>query len=240
EALQPLRGAPVGGDDREIPHHDAPAERLRGLVVVGIGAVVADVRVGEGHNLPGVGGVRDDLLVPAHRRVEDELPGGHGDGRAGCLTGEDGAVGGHQQRRRTLVRRPHRCATASITTASPRSTVWRTAPVKLRPAYGVLRLRLARRSGSTTVDAVGSNTHRLAVAPISIGPPWALCPARRASVALKAAIAAGCALISAKMRSGGSTGDSTCQASGNAVCNPSIPVGAWSNGTSLASGAWGA
>ena len=201
KALEPFGGAPVGGSHREIAHHDAPAKRLRRLVVLGVGAVVADVGVGERHDLPGVGGIRDDLLIAAHGGVEHELPRGDGDGRAGGLAREDRPIGGHQQGRMTLVLvsavprhraahrwAAHRWATASITTGSPRRIVCRTAPVKVRPAYGVLRLRLASCVGSTTVDAVGSNTQRFAVAPSSIGPPWALWPARRASVDVRPAM----------------------------------------------------
>ena len=94
---------------------------------------------------------------------------------------EDGSVRRHEQCRRpvrvAVCARRHRCAVASTTTASPRMTVCRTAPVNVRPAYGVLRLRLASRAGSTTVVAAGSKTNRLAAAPGSTGPPCALWPA---------------------------------------------------------------
>ena len=51
-----------------------------------------------------------------------------------------------------------RWASPSITTGSPASTVWRTRPVSSIPAYGVLRLRLARAPGSTVHVACGSTT----------------------------------------------------------------------------------
>ena len=78
KALEPFGRPPVGGRHREIAHHDAAAERLGGLVVLAIGAVVADVGVGERHHLPGVGGIRDDFLIAAHGGVEHELARGHG------------------------------------------------------------------------------------------------------------------------------------------------------------------
>ena len=63
-----------------IAHDDAPAGGRGTLVVVGGGAVVADVRVGEGDDLAGVAGVGEDLLVAGHGGVEDHLsegrPGG--------------------------------------------------------------------------------------------------------------------------------------------------------------------
>ena len=52
------------------------------------------------------------------------------------------------------------------------------------------------------VEAAGSKTQRFAVAPSSMGPPWALWPARRASVTVRPAMPAGCVLISAKIRGG--------------------------------------
>ena len=44
---------------------DAATERAARFEVGGVDAVVADVRVGEGDDLAGVGGVGDDLLVAA-------------------------------------------------------------------------------------------------------------------------------------------------------------------------------
>ena len=58
---------------REVAHDDARAERAAALVVVGVHAVVADVRVGEGDHLPRVRRVGHDLLVARERGVEHQL-----------------------------------------------------------------------------------------------------------------------------------------------------------------------
>ena len=134
ERLESLGGPPIGGLVGEVAHHDPAAVRPQRLVVGRVGAVVADVRAREGDDLPRVRGVGDDLLVAAHGRVEDELPGGDRHGGAGRLPREHRAVRGDQQRRRAVLAGAHRCAAPSTTTASPRSTVWRTAPSNVRPA----------------------------------------------------------------------------------------------------------
>ncbi len=141
EGLEGLGGAPVRRLAGQVAHHDPPAVRDAGLVVGGVRAVVPDVGAGEGDHLARVGRVRDHLLVAAHGGVEHELARGHGQRGAGRLAAEDAAVRRHQQRRRPVALagradrlRAHRCAAASITTASPRSTVCRTAPAKVRPA----------------------------------------------------------------------------------------------------------
>ena len=74
-AVEVVVGSPVAATAGHLADDDAPAERPRRLVVVGCGAVVAEVRGGEGDDLPGVGRVADDLLVAGHRRVEHDLAG---------------------------------------------------------------------------------------------------------------------------------------------------------------------
>ena len=63
----------LGGLGRVPLHHHAGGEGLGGLVVLGVHPDVADVREGEGDDLPGVGGIGHDLLVAGHRGVEAEL-----------------------------------------------------------------------------------------------------------------------------------------------------------------------
>jgi len=79
--VEVLGGPPVAPPPGHLAEDHAPAEGTAGLVVDGGGAVVAQVRGGEGDDLPGVGRVADDLLVAGHRRVEDDL------------TADDAAVG---------------------------------------------------------------------------------------------------------------------------------------------------
>src|SRR5205823_4072381 len=169
---------PAAGSPDQIAHDNAAAERPPALVV-GLGhAVVADVRVREGDDLARIGRVGDHLLIAGEHGVEDDLSGRHAAGRGGAdgLALERGAVGQDEQRVITGI--THRWASPSMTTGSPRSSVCRTRPASLRPAYGVLRLRLARRSGSTTHTAAGSITVRFAGAPSATGPPcWPVRPA---------------------------------------------------------------
>ena len=160
ERVERLVGSPVARPARQLAHHDAPAERTPALVVVGADPVVADVGVGEGDDLAGVGRVGDDLLVARQHRVEHDLAGGDPARRLrpDRLALERRAVG-EDERRRVFVRRafvcvpPARCSfcvpPARRVIGGPhrrrrrarRNTVWRTRPVRVRPAYGVLRLR---------------------------------------------------------------------------------------------------
>src|SRR5256886_333453 len=73
EVVQALGGAPVAGAARQVADQDTGAERPTALDVVGVHAVVPDVRVREGDHLPGVGRVGEDLLVTRERGVEHDL-----------------------------------------------------------------------------------------------------------------------------------------------------------------------
>ena len=88
--------------DRRVQHHAARARRRRevdGLDVFLVGADIADVRKGEGDDLPGIGRVGQDFLVAGHRGVETDLADGL-PGRAKTDAFEHGAIGQHQERRR--------------------------------------------------------------------------------------------------------------------------------------------
>ena len=71
----PALGALLGVDD------GGPG--LFGLVVLGRAAGVADVRVGQRDQLPGVGGIGDDLLVAGHGGVEHHFAGAAAGGAYG-------------------------------------------------------------------------------------------------------------------------------------------------------------
>jgi hypothetical protein len=124
EGIEVLVAAPVAAATGHLPHHDAPAEGAGALVVGGCDPVVADVRVGERDDLPGVGRVGDDLLVAGQHRVEDDLAGRN---PAGAEIGADGfalerrAVRQHQQRLGDGS--AHRWTSESTTTASPKTMV---------------------------------------------------------------------------------------------------------------------
>ena len=120
----------------------------------------------------------------------------------------------------------HRWASPSTTTGSPRRIVWRTCPVSLRPANGVLRALLASRSGSTSqrdggVDhaEVGGRARRDRAA-----------RGRRGRRSRPAATRAARARRRASARRARPARSSV---SASAVSSPSIPGGASSNGRSF-------
>ncbi len=69
-----LLRAPVGADPRELAHDQALDVGTRGFVVVGVGAVIADFRIGEDYDLAGVGGVGENFLVSGDRGVKNNFP----------------------------------------------------------------------------------------------------------------------------------------------------------------------
>ena len=99
ELLEGPGRAPVARTVAEIPHDHPAAVGPGRLVVGGIDPVVADLGVGEGDDLAGIGRVGDDLLVAGEHGVEHRFPGGHpalGLGADG-LALEHGPVGQHQR-----------------------------------------------------------------------------------------------------------------------------------------------
>ena len=76
-ALQPvverLGRPPVGGLGDVAAQHHAARGGIDALDVLEIGADIADMGEGEGDDLPGIGGIGDDLLVAGHRGVEADL-----------------------------------------------------------------------------------------------------------------------------------------------------------------------
>ena len=82
-----------------VANNDPSAKRTAGLGVVAIHAIVPDVWVGEGDDLPRVRRIGDHLLIAGHDRVEHHFTGtdtvwGIGADR---LTLENGAILKHQQ-----------------------------------------------------------------------------------------------------------------------------------------------
>src|SRR5207248_623958 len=64
---------PVAGDGGKLADSQALNVGGSGLVVLGAGAVVADLRVREADNLAGIGRVCKDLLIAGKGRVEDDF-----------------------------------------------------------------------------------------------------------------------------------------------------------------------
>lgn len=93
---QRLGHAPVAGQQRQILDDQAGGVHLARFVVFLVGAVVADVRIRERHDLLAVARVGEDFLIAGHRGVEHHFAGG----RAGCAYGqarEDRSVGQREQ-----------------------------------------------------------------------------------------------------------------------------------------------
>ena len=97
--LEVALGAAVARPAGQLAHDDAAAERPVGLEVGGVDAVVADVRVGEGDDLPGVRRIGEHLLVARQGGVEHHLATGDATRRvrADRLALEHGPVCQHQQ-----------------------------------------------------------------------------------------------------------------------------------------------
>ena len=230
EGLQALGRAPVGGSSARS-HTTTPRQCGAGLVVGGVGPVVADVGAGEGDHLPRVGRVRDHLLVAAHGGVEDQLAGRHRHAapaaspwktsrprsraaRAGvAAAGQLRSPLGHRVDHDRFAPQ-HRVADRAGEACDRRRRVAAAAGQRSRVHHGL---------GGRVEDAeVGCRPPRR-------GRPGAVA-ARRRCVAVSSAMATGCALSSAKIRAGPRRGDSTSQAMGSAVSSPSMPGGACRTG----------
>ena len=103
---QPLVEMAGGAEVRRLgdvgAQDDAARARRRrhvdGLDVFVVGADVADMREGEGDDLPGIGRIGQDFLIAGHRGVEADLADRVAGG-AEAETLQHGAVRQHQQRR---------------------------------------------------------------------------------------------------------------------------------------------
>ena len=121
--VQVTLGAAVGVTAGQVADHDAAAEQPPRLEVDRVDPVVADVRVGERDDLPGIARVGEHLLIAAQRRVEDEFTGGDRHVGAEQLALEDRTIG-EDQDARTHVHALHcmiihRIATPSMTVGTP-------------------------------------------------------------------------------------------------------------------------
>ena len=92
------RNAPASASDRQLlaiggklAHHQPLDVRPRGFVVLAAGAVVADLRIGEDDDLPGIGRIGEHFLVAGERGIEDHFAGPLG-GRTKTPALEDRAV----------------------------------------------------------------------------------------------------------------------------------------------------
>ena len=68
-----LFGAPIGADGRELADDQALDIGLGRLVVCLVGAVVADLGVGENDDLTGIGRIGGDFLITGKRSIENDF-----------------------------------------------------------------------------------------------------------------------------------------------------------------------
>ena len=96
--VQPLGGAPVGRGGHVLLHHQAARGDGGRLLVLGIGADIADMGEGEGDDLPGKGRIGQGFLIAGHAGAEADLAHRRRIGcrRAEATAPEHRAVGQHQ------------------------------------------------------------------------------------------------------------------------------------------------
>src|SRR2546428_7718553 len=63
--------APVAGQRRDLSNYETFNERLAGLAIVLVGAVISDLRVCENDDLTGIGWVSEDFLVTGNGGIEN-------------------------------------------------------------------------------------------------------------------------------------------------------------------------
>src|SRR5262249_52286356 len=97
------RGPVVRGFGNGGVQHHAPGARRRGeidgLDVLVVGADIADMGECERDDLPGIGRIREDLLIAVHRGIEADLAHGM-TGSAKAEAFQHSAIAKHEQRRR--------------------------------------------------------------------------------------------------------------------------------------------
>src|SRR6185312_2971750 len=69
--VRDLLRPPVGTDWRKLAYHQPFYVRVSGFIVFRIGAVVADLRIGQNHDLAGIGRVSEDFLVAGERGIKN-------------------------------------------------------------------------------------------------------------------------------------------------------------------------
>ena len=69
--------APTAGAPWRLPDDEPGGPHAARLHVLEVDARVADLRIGQGNDLPGIGGIGKNLLVTGHRRIENHLADGH-------------------------------------------------------------------------------------------------------------------------------------------------------------------
>src|SRR5690242_10741605 len=66
-------GPPVAGDGRDFANYQAFNEGLDGFVIGRIGAIVADLRIGEYNDLTAVGRIGENFLISGDGGIKNHL-----------------------------------------------------------------------------------------------------------------------------------------------------------------------
>ena len=206
---------------RRLLDDEAVGPRPARLDVLVVDAVVADHRVGHADDLPPVGGIGEDLLVPGHGGVEDDLARRSRRGAERLALGTRGRRAGRATRARSRPHVPHAAAHDASSTAAPAASSRRTACC----GSGTEPRRLDRPlpSRSRIVTSAGAPGARL--------PPGRPRHARGAAAQPR---------DQGRQRSRAPGRTSRSSSTATAVSSPTIPLAAWSNSTSLSLSAWGA
>jgi hypothetical protein len=80
-----------------VAQDDAARRHGRRLEIGAVDADIADMREGEGDDLPGIGGIGDDLLISRHAGIEAHLANARAD-RADAFSPKNAAVREHEGR----------------------------------------------------------------------------------------------------------------------------------------------
>ena len=91
----------IGGRRHGFAHHAAKGVRVGGFDILVIGAHIADVREGEGDDLPGIAGVAHHFLITGHCGVEADFAHRHAFGTE-TMAPDDAAIGQNQYPRRAF------------------------------------------------------------------------------------------------------------------------------------------
>jgi hypothetical protein len=71
--LHGFSGAPIRGQSRKLAHNQRLDERSRRFFVVRIRADVADLRIREANDLPGVTGIGENFLIAREAGIENDF-----------------------------------------------------------------------------------------------------------------------------------------------------------------------
>ena len=78
--LSRFGSAPIGGNLRKFPDDERLNVRAPRFLVVEIGADIADVRIGQANDLPGVAGICENFLVTGEAGIENDFAAAARDG----------------------------------------------------------------------------------------------------------------------------------------------------------------